>query len=134
MKNILLASLLAIGSMAYADTIEHDTRALPDLGQDVPTSCGMPVECSKLSPLKRGICVLKGIGQFSFSAFCIAFPKRNSIPYPITIPKIKPAQLAITRPIRPPVRTANDLDTNLDDSRYLLKLFFTRFILCSIII
>ncbi len=70
MKKIIVASLLAVGSMAYAGTIEHDTRALPDLGADAPISCGMPVECSKLSPLKRGICILYSLGQVGCTFVC----------------------------------------------------------------
>ena len=70
MKKIILASLLAIGSIAYAGTTGHDTRALPSLGLDASESCDMPVNCSSLSPLARSVCILKGIGQFGLTALC----------------------------------------------------------------
>ncbi len=68
MKNLLLASLLAVGSMAYAVTNDRDTRAIHNL--TAPEPCDVPVDCSSLSPLERSVCILKGLGQLGCTIAC----------------------------------------------------------------
>ena len=71
MKKVVLVSLLAVGSMAYAAPEEIVTRG-PALTFETPAPCDMPVDCNSLSPLARGVCLLKGCGWGSLSAFSLA--------------------------------------------------------------
>jgi hypothetical protein len=75
MKKLALLSLLALGSRAYAESApsvqSETTRGLTDLTiQAADVNCNVPPVCDSPSPLKRGICLLKGLGQGGFSAAC----------------------------------------------------------------
>ncbi len=69
MKKLLFLSLLVVGSLTYAGTAGHDDGL--DLGvPSLPEPCTITTECNSLSPVGRGICLLKGVGQGCISAVC----------------------------------------------------------------
>ena len=67
MKKLIIGFLM-IGSLTYAGNTGLENA---ELGiADVPESCDIAPECSSLSPIGRGFCVLKGMFQGCLGGAC----------------------------------------------------------------
>lgn len=87
MKKLLFLSLLAVSSVAYAQTtyqeVEHaalghvDTPSIGMLTVDAEESCTISPECNALSPLGRVFCLAKGLGQGCMGAVWCAVSLGN---------------------------------------------------------